>query len=71
MALLKYLLERSAFGVCSYLAAHMGVASARVRMYFIYLTFATLGSPILLYLFAAFWLNIKRYIHDNHKVVWK
>ena len=67
----KYLLERSAFGVCTYLGERMGVASARVRMYFIYLTFAALGSPILVYLFAAFWLNIRRYIKDNHKVVWK
>ncbi len=71
MTALKYLLERSAFGVCSYLGERMGVASARVRMYFIYLTFAALGSPILIYLFAAFWLNIKRYINDSRKVVWK
>ena len=71
MSALKYLLERSAFGVCSYLGDRMGVASARVRMYFIYLTFAALGSPILFYLFAAFWLNIKRYINDSRKLVWK
>lgn len=71
MPSVKYLLERSAFGVCSYLGERMGIASARVRMYFIYLTFAALGSPILVYLFAAFWLNIRRYIKDNEKVVWK
>lgn len=71
MPSVKYLLERSAFGVCSYLGERMGIASARVRMYFIYLTFAALGSPILVYLFAAFWLNIRRYIKDNQKVVWK
>lgn len=66
----KYLLERSAFGVCTYLGERMKM-SRRCRMYFIYLTFAALGSPILVYLFAAFWLNIRRYIKDNHKVVWK
>lgn len=71
MTALKYLLERSAFGVCSYLGARMGIASSRVRVYFIYLTFAALGSPILIYLFAAFWLNVRRYISDNQKVVWK
>ncbi|HRD81418.1 MAG: PspC family transcriptional regulator [Saprospiraceae bacterium] len=71
MPSVKYLLERSAFGVCSYLGERMGIASARVRMYFIYLTFAALGSPILVYLFAAFWLNVRRYIKDNEKVVWK
>lgn len=68
---IKNLFERSAFGVCSYLGERMGVATARVRMYFIYITMATLGSPILFYLFAAFWLNIKRYIHDSRKIVWR
>lgn len=71
MPSVKYLLERSAFGVCSYLGERMGIASARVRLYFIYLTFVALGSPILVYLFAAFWLNVRRYIKDNEKVVWK
>jgi len=48
----------------------MGVASARVRLYFIYLSFVTLGSPVLLYLFVAFWLNIKRYISRGRDIIW-
>ncbi|MEM1215479.1 MAG: PspC family transcriptional regulator [Bacteroidota bacterium] len=55
-------MERSAFGVCHYLGKRMGIASNRVRVYFIYLTFLTLGSPVVFYLFTAFWLNIKRYL---------
>lgn len=66
----KDLMERSAFGVCSYLGDKMGLASARVRMYFIYLSFATLGSPIIIYLFVAFWLNIKKYIKNNRNFIW-
>ena len=62
MEKLKYTLEKSAFGVCSYLATKMGIASSRVRIYFIYLSFATLGSPIIFYLFIAFWLNVKSYL---------
>ena len=53
---LKNILERSAFGVCSYLGYKMGIASSRVRMYFIYLSFAALGSPIIFYLFIAFFV---------------
>ena len=71
MERLKYLLERSAFGVCSYLGEKMGVASARVRLYFIYASFAALGSPIILYLFTAFWLNIKRYIKNKRNLLWQ
>jgi phage shock protein PspC (stress-responsive transcriptional regulator) len=62
MAIIKDILERSAFGVCSYLGEKMNIASAQVRLYFIYLSFAALGSPIIFYLILAFWVNIRRYM---------
>jgi len=65
----KVSVEKSVFGVCSYLAQKMGVRSARVRVYFIYLTFATLGSPILIYLVTAFWLNVKKYIRTGRNML--
>lgn len=71
MKQLKNLLERSAFGVCSYLGDKMGIASARVRVYFIYISFVTLGSPLIFYLFVAFWLNIRRYIKRSRSVLWE
>ena len=58
----KDLLERSAFGVCSYLGEKMNISSSRVRLYFIYTSFVALGSPIVFYLVLAFWVNIRRYI---------
>ncbi|MCB0569568.1 MAG: PspC family transcriptional regulator [Phaeodactylibacter sp.] len=70
MAYFKNLMERSAFGVCSYLGEKIGVASARVRMYFIYLSFATLGSPVIFYLFIAFWLNVRNYIKQRRSPIW-
>lgn len=71
MKTVKDLMERSAFGVCSYMGDKMGLASARVRMYFIYLSFVALGSPIILYLFIAFWLNVKRYIKNSRNLRWE
>lgn len=67
---LQNILERSAFGVCTALGRVMGLSSATVRLYFIYISFVTLGSPIILYLFMAFWLNIKRYI-SKRTVLWE
>ncbi|MEY4903736.1 MAG: hypothetical protein RLZZ292_1551 [Bacteroidota bacterium] len=67
---IRDLVERSAFGVCSYLGWKMGVATARVRMYFIYLSFVTFGSPIIFYLITAFWLNVKRYIQQQRNWYW-
>ena len=69
MNLLKVTVEKSVFGVCSYLAEKMGVRTGRVRLYFIYLTFATLGSPILIYLMTAFWLNLKKYIRNSKNML--
>lgn len=66
----KSILERSAFGVCNYLGHKMGISSARVRLYFIYISFVALGSPIIFYLFAAFWLNVKRYIKSKRNLIW-
>lgn len=66
MIQLKDIVERHAFGVCSYLGEKMNIASSRVRLYFIYISFVTLGSPVIFYLFLAFWVNIRRYI-KRHK----
>ncbi len=71
MQKLTDLLERSAFGVCSYLGKKMGIASSRVRVYFIYASFAAFGSPIVLYLFVAFWINVKDYIRNKRNAVWE
>ncbi|MEO1713913.1 MAG: PspC domain-containing protein [Bacteroidota bacterium] len=62
-------LTRSLFGVCSYLGEKMGISTARVRVYFVYLSFVTLGSPIIVYLITAFWLNVRRYIRQTKNVV--
>jgi phage shock protein PspC (stress-responsive transcriptional regulator) len=71
MESLKDLMERSAFGVCSYFGKKIGISTARVRMYFIYLSFVAFGSPIILYLFVAFWLNIKLYIKKSRSWLWE
>jgi len=70
MEKLRQLVERSAFGVCSYLGKKMGIASSRVRVYFIYITFVAMGSPIIFYLFVAFWLNVKNYIRNKRSAIW-
>ncbi len=58
----KQFVEWQVFGVCCYIGDKMGVASATIRKYFIYMSFLTMGSPVIIYLFVAFWMNIKNYI---------
>jgi phage shock protein PspC (stress-responsive transcriptional regulator) len=61
----RHNIETIAFGVCAYLGDKMGVAASRVRMYFIYISFLTFGSPAILYFIIAFWLNVKQYIQQR------
>ncbi len=63
--MLKDFVEKYGFGVCTYIADRIGLRLSNVRLYFIYLSFATLGSPILFYLIAAFLLNIRKYLRKR------
>lgn len=67
---LKLFLEQQAFGVCTRLGQKMGIKSERVRLYFLYLSFGTLGSSIILYLILAFWLNIRQYLKEGKRTSW-
>lgn len=58
----KDFIEWKAFGVCTAIGDRIGVASSRIRLWFIYISFLTLGSPIIVYMVLAFWMNMKRYI---------
>ncbi len=62
MKQLKNFIEWQAFGVCAAIGERMGIATSRIRMWFIYISFLTMGSPVILYMITAFWINMKRYI---------
>jgi phage shock protein PspC (stress-responsive transcriptional regulator) len=62
---LQHFVENQAFGVCTKLGEILGISSSIVRMYFIYASFLTLGSPIIVYLSLAFWMNVKRYLRGE------
>lgn len=64
----KYLVEKYAFGVCTDLGDKFGIATSRIRLYFIYTSFITMGSPVIVYLVIAFWLNIKKYIKQRYSI---
>ena len=58
----KDFIEWQAFGVCAAIGERLGIATERIRMWFIYISFLTLGSPLIVYMVMAFWMNMKRYI---------
>jgi phage shock protein PspC (stress-responsive transcriptional regulator) len=65
--------EKQAFGVCTWLGNKLGIKSTTIRLYFIYLSFFTFGSPIILYFVLAFILENKKYFSpqkNTRKRIW-
>ena len=64
---IKDFIEWKAFGVCTAIGERMGVATSRIRLWFIYISFLTMGSPVIIYMVLAFWMNIKEYILQRRR----
>lgn len=70
--MIKKIVTDGMFGVFSPLGEKLGVSNSRIRLFFIYISFLTFGSPVFLYLAAAFIININRYINDRKRnPVWE
>lgn len=67
---LKSFFEPHFFGVCAYLGDKLGMKSSNIRLFFIYSSFLTLGSPILLYLSLAFILNLRNQFKSRKHPIW-
>ncbi|MGR3810781.1 PspC domain-containing protein [Jiulongibacter sp. NS-SX5] len=67
MQKVKYLVESRLFGVCSEIGERLNFSASSIRLYFIYASFFTLGSPILIYLIMAFWMEFQKHLrrHEN------
>jgi phage shock protein PspC (stress-responsive transcriptional regulator) len=66
----KHFIEWNAFGVCSAIGDRMGIATSRIRQYFMYASILTAGSPIIIYMILAFWMNIKKYMKAAKRNPW-
>ena len=65
--------EQQAFGVCEWWGKKLGIRTTNIRLYFIYLSFFTFGSPIIIYFMMAFMLEHKAFFKPKvtrRKSVW-
>jgi len=62
--------ERQTFGVCTWLGDKLHMKTSQIRLFFIYASFLTLGSPLIVYLHIAFILRIKEYMISSRTRVW-
>jgi len=56
---LKSFFEKQAFGVCSRISDRLNLQVNEVRLFFIYFSFLTLGSPLVIYVLIMFALKLK------------
>lgn len=68
MKAIQFFVEKQFFGVCSRIGEIMGISSNIIRLYFIYTSFLTFGSPIIIYLALAFWMNVRRYLRRGTRL---
>ena len=62
--------EKKAFGVCAAMGDKLNMQSSKIRLFFIYSSFLTVGSPIIIYMILAFWLKMKNYVQSRRTSVW-
>ncbi len=62
--------ENQAFGVCTKLGEKLNLSTSSIRLFFIYASFLTFGSPVILYLALAYVINIRKHLRRRENPVW-
>ena len=66
---LKFFLEKHGFHVSSRLADKLGMRANSVRLFFIYISFVTVGLGFGMYLILAFWIKLKDLVRAKRSSV--
>ncbi|MFK7900934.1 MAG: PspC domain-containing protein [Cyclobacteriaceae bacterium] len=61
--------EFNVFGVCTRLGQKIGLSSSAIRIFFIYVSFVTYGSPVVVYLALAFIMKMRQHLR-RRSIVW-
>lgn len=67
---IRDIIEVSVFGVCSWLGNQWKMPTKKIRLFFVYASFLTIGSPIIIYLILVFILNLRYMIKGKRNPVW-
>lgn len=66
---IRHFFEKHGFEVASRLADRLGMRATNVRLFFIYITFVTVGLWFGVYLTLAFWLKLKDMFYTKRSSV--
>ena len=70
MKKIQHFFEQQAFGVCTKLGEKLGIPTSSIRLFFIYTTFLTIGSPVIIYLGLAFLVNFRKHLRRKNNTIW-
>ena len=62
--------ENQAFGVCAKLGEKLRIPTSSIRLFFIYSSFLTFGSPVIIYLGLAFIMNMRQHLRRRDNALW-
>lgn len=68
--IIKDYFEKQAFGVCTRIGEKLQMQTSVIRLFFIYASFLTVGSPLIVYMVLAFWMKMKGYVRNQRSSVW-
>ncbi|MCU0338388.1 MAG: PspC domain-containing protein [Spirosomaceae bacterium] len=69
---LRYFVENQVFGVCAQLGEILNISASSIRLYFIYASFLTFGSPVIIYLVMAFWVELGKHLRRHQSpTIWE
>ncbi len=67
----KLWIKKNAFQFFTNLSEILGVASSRVRLFFLYTAFLAATSPLIVKLILYFWYNLKSYLKETRNSAWE
>lgn len=70
MERIQQFFESQAFGVCTKLGEKLSLSTSSIRLFFIYASFLTFGSPLIIYLALAYVINIRKHLRRRQNPVW-
>ena len=64
------ILQSCAFGVCARLGEKLKIPAFNIRLFFIYASFLTFGSPLIIYLMLTFIMGFRKMLRRKDNAIW-
>jgi phage shock protein C len=62
--------ETQTFGVCTRMGEKLDIPISSIRIFFIYASFLTFGSPVIIYFGLAWIMNFRKHMRNSKNALW-